>query len=306
VEAGYIITIAGWPTPLRAAPRRRAPRSSRSCRTIPAVPWPAPPHAPSRGWCRAFPMPPLPQAAPTPRRLGARAVCCGRSPASARPAPRPDGSATWRASPIKGRTDPVCMQPIAVSPVRHRVPWALPPVNVAAAPSYDSVASPTPLLDPVEARPSPYCVVVPHTWPERAPPRPPPPGAAEGARRRYHRPNQGSKSSLGHPWTTQRPSPADPAVGARRNFTTRAGRRPENHIERPQFFLRANPQSKGIFVRSRTFPGTPVQKWISNSIAILQNLVNCVENRRKFRKMQAQFCWVRFERSYNFCYTCLS
>jgi hypothetical protein len=39
-----------------------------------------------------------------------------------------------------------------------------------------------------------------------------------------------------------------------------------------------------------------VQKWISNSIVVLQNLVNCVENRKKFRKMQTQFCWLRREK----------
>jgi hypothetical protein len=35
-------------------------------------------------------------------------------------------------------------------------------------------------------------------------------------------------------------------------------------------------------------------------------LVNCVENRRKFRKIQNRFFWIRCEISYNFCYSCLS
>jgi hypothetical protein len=35
-------------------------------------------------------------------------------------------------------------------------------------------------------------------------------------------------------------------------------------------------------------------------------LVNCIENRRKIRKMQGQFCWIRCELSYNFCYSGLS
>jgi hypothetical protein len=256
----------------RNATSRRPERRAHPRHVVRAVPPPRP-HArlpeagvaPSR--C------PIPEAAPTPRRLGSHAVVwraprptrrhgrgCSRSPAGARPAPRPAGSATWRASPIKRQTDPARMKLVAVSQVRHRMPWAPSPVNVATAPSYDSVASPTPRLEPIEAQPSPCCAVVPRTSPERAPPWRPPPGAAEGARRRYHRPNQGSKSSLGHPWTTPRPSPADPAAGARRYFTTRAGRRPEDHIARPQVFLRANPQSKGTFVRSRTFLGTPGQK----------------------------------------------
>jgi hypothetical protein len=34
--------------------------------------------------------------------------------------------------------------------------------------------------------------------------------------------------------------------------------------------------------------------------------VNCVENHRKFRKMQDQFCWIPGELYYNFCYSSLS
>jgi hypothetical protein len=35
-------------------------------------------------------------------------------------------------------------------------------------------------------------------------------------------------------------------------------------------------------------------------------LVNCLENRRKFRKMQTQLCSIRGEKSHNFFYSCLS
>jgi hypothetical protein len=38
-------------------------------------------------------------------------------------------------------------------------------------------------------------------------------------------------------------------------------------------------------------------------VSILQELVKCVENRRKFRKMQNQFCWVLCDEYYNFCYS---
>jgi hypothetical protein len=35
----------------------------------------------------------------------------------------------------------------------------------------------------------------------------------------------------------------------------------------------------------------------------LLNLVNSVENCRKIRKMQNQFCWTPGEKYYNFCYS---
>jgi hypothetical protein len=53
-------------------------------------------------------------------------------------------------------------------------------------------------------------------------------------------------------------------------------------------------------------PGTPVQNLISNSICALLILVKSIENRRKFKTMQTQFCWTPGEKLYNFCYSCLS
>jgi hypothetical protein len=42
-----------------------------------------------------------------------------------------------------------------------------------------------------------------------------------------------------------------------------------------------------------------------NSVAILLNLVKCIENRRKNIKIQAQFCRTLGEKHYNYCKTCL-
>jgi hypothetical protein len=54
---------------------------------------------------------------------------------------------------------------------------------------------------------------------------------------------------------------------------------------------------------SQFFPGASTQNCIFNSIPNLLKLVKCVENRRKFRKIQTQFSWILCEEYYNFCYT---
>jgi hypothetical protein len=58
---------------------------------------------------------------------------------------------------------------------------------------------------------------------------------------------------------------------------------PEDHIASPQFFQ-----------------GALAQKCFSNSICKLLKLVNSVENRRKIKKMQTQFCWFRCENTTTF------
>jgi hypothetical protein len=102
--------------------------------------------------------------------------------------------------------------------VRHHVPWAPPPVNEAVAASYDSVASPTPHLDLVEAQPSPCCAAVPRTSPERAPPRPPPPGAVGQARQRHPRPVSDLKPMHGEFVVTSPPFPRPIPVPDHRNL----------------------------------------------------------------------------------------
>jgi hypothetical protein len=58
--------------------------------------------------------------------------------------------------------------------------------------------------------------------------------------------------------------------------------------------------------RERIFSRVFLQKGNSNSEVTFLFLVNCLENHREIRKMQNQFCWIRGEISYNFCYSCLS
>jgi hypothetical protein len=95
------------------------------------------------------------------------------------------------------------------------------------------------------------------------------------------------------PLATPRPPPRRPRPVPP---PTLAGFRPEprrpcprDHIAEQNFF-------------SRAF----LQFGNSNSKVIFLILVNCVENRRKIRKMQNQFCWIRCEISHNCCYSCLS
>jgi hypothetical protein len=58
--------------------------------------------------------------------------------------------------------------------------------------------------------------------------------------------------------------------------------------------------------KPKIFPGSLLQKVNSNSTSDFMILVNCIENHRKIRKMQTQFCWMNGELSYNFCYSGLS
>jgi hypothetical protein len=153
-------------------------------------------------------------------------------------------------------------------------------VNEAAAPSYDSVASPTPRLDHVEAQTSPCCVAIPRTSPERhhrGRCRPVPPGElANAIPAPFPTSNRRMVSSSSPP----RPFPGHP----RRRL---AGFRPEpppsmaeDPIASPSFFPGCYTRTRGMVVNLKNFPGTPVQNLISNSTCVLMILVNSVENRR--------------------------
>jgi hypothetical protein len=50
--------------------------------------------------------------------------------------------------------------------------------------------------------------------------------------------------------------------------------------------------NRGCFCKDLKLLGTLLQKGNFNSICALLNLVNFVENRRKIRKIQTQFCWI--------------
>jgi hypothetical protein len=59
-------------------------------------------------------------------------------------------------------------------------------------------------------------------------------------------------------------------------------------------------------VNPQEVPGALVKGCDFNSSCDLLSFVNSVENRRKIRKVQTQFCWIPDEKYYNFCYSCLS
>jgi hypothetical protein len=65
-------------------------------------------------------------------------------------------------------------------------------------------------------------------------------------------------------------------------------------------------ETGGISVKYQKVSGALAKSCNFNSISDLLNLVNCIENSRKIRKMQTQFCGFRCEIYYNFCYSCLS
>jgi hypothetical protein len=65
-------------------------------------------------------------------------------------------------------------------------------------------------------------------------------------------------------------------------------------------------RSKGMVVNLQKVPGALVQSCNFNSICDLLNPVNFIDNHRKFRKMQTQFCWIPGETCYNFGYSRLS
>jgi hypothetical protein len=105
-----------------------------------------------------------------------------------------------------------------------------------------------------------FCVNTPAGGsPEQGVPRLAAAAATARLRRRHHRPNLRSKSSLGSPRTTPRPLPPGQGRRLRRNCAACAGHRPRDHIARCQFFSRVNPQRTGIFVRPQSFPGTLLQ-----------------------------------------------
>jgi hypothetical protein len=86
--------------------------------------------------------------------------------------------------------------------------------------------------------------------------------AGNGRRRRTTPPapprrNHGSKSSLGNPWTTPHPFPADPSAGARRNFAGCAGHRPRTTLYGFNSSRGTKRKTKGISVRSQNFQGLP-------------------------------------------------
>jgi hypothetical protein len=108
------------------------------------------------------------------------------------------------------------------------------------------------------------------------------------ARRSRSAPVRPTKPNPSGPRSLPHPPPAKLRRASPELCSTCAGRPPRGHIAKGNFF-------------SRVF----LQRGNSNSKLIFLFLVNCIENRRKIRKMQNQFCWILCELSYNVCYFCM-
>jgi hypothetical protein len=75
---------------------------------------------------------------------------------------------------------------------------------------------------------------------------------------------------------------------------------PKGHIAWSAFFPGCFVWTEGVVVNLQKVPGTLVKSSFLNSKTVLLNFVNCVENQRKIRKMQTQFCWIPGENTTNF------
>jgi hypothetical protein len=91
------------------------------------------------------------------------------------------------------------------------------------------------------------------------------------------------------PSSSPTPSSAKGATGGAQFRWAAPPSIPRDYIASPSFFSGCFSWTRDLFTIETGIPGTQVQKWISNSIAVLQNLVNYVENRRKYRKKNLNF-----------------
>jgi hypothetical protein len=71
----------------------------------------------------------------------------------------------------------------------------------------------------------------------------------------------------------------------------------------PDLFSRCLAQTRDLSVILYEILRTRLKDGSSIVNTLLQKLVKCVEIRRKFRKLQNKFCWLRGEKYYSFCYT---
>jgi hypothetical protein len=102
-------------------------------------------------------------------------------------------------------------------------------------------------------------------------------------------PSSASNRRLVSPSTSSTHSPAKGVTGVAQFRRAAPAGPPRDHIAKQKFFSRASLQ---------------LETQIVNVLWLF--LVNCVENRRKIRKIQNQICWIRCELSHNFCYSYLS
>jgi hypothetical protein len=113
----------------------------------------------------------------------------------------------------------------------------------------------------------------------------PPAGLAQA----ISHPSAATNRSLVSPSTFSTHPPAETPTGVAQFRRAAPTGPPGDHIAKLEFFSRASLQLVTQIVKVL---------WLY--------LVNCVENHRKIGKIQNQFCWIRYELSYNSRYSCLS
>jgi hypothetical protein len=90
-------------------------------------------------------------------------------------------------------------------------------------------------------------------------------------------------------WPRPTASPAGSAAGSPESGRRRRLPTPGGPIASPSFFLGCLVQTEGIVVKVGKDLGALVQNGNFNSIRVLLILVNALESRRKFGKLQIQF-----------------
>jgi hypothetical protein len=192
-------------------------------------------------------------------------------------------------------------------PCRPPAPLAQPRRAPTSGRPQAKLDSPLPPLAPTEAAQPTHSRAMTERAPALAVRRPVPTGAAEAARRSRPAPVRPTESS---PWWAMRPpppSPHQPRPPPRRNPARPPAINPQGpncglpNLSRETFVNQGAVCESGKLVR-----GPSHKSWSQVVKLPLLILVNCVENRRKIRKMQTQFCCLCGEKSHNFCYSCLS
>jgi hypothetical protein len=156
-----------------------------------------------------------------------------------------------------------------------------------AYPSRSTTSHPS--LGPAEARALAHCLAKNHPHRQTEPPRLSPPTAAARPRRRPLRPNYGHHPILGEHVVEPGPFPGRERRWPCRIPTSRAAPMAKGRIASPRIFLWCLVQTEGIVVKVGKDLGALVQNGNINSKRILLILVNSLENRRNFRKLQTQF-----------------
>jgi hypothetical protein len=104
------------------------------------------------------------------------------------------------------------------------------------------------------------------------------------------RPNSGHPQALGEHVVTPHSLPGWERRRPRRISASRAAPTAKGGIAKGRIFLGCLAQTEGIVVMFQFFAGSLVQKGNFNSVALLVELLKSLENRRKFGKLQTQFC----------------